>query len=66
MMGQELPHPLAAEFARAYDMHSLGMSIDDALKDMANRIESTDFAFFVTANGVWLVERVPPEYLSVG
>jgi putative RNA 2'-phosphotransferase len=22
------------------------------------------FAFFVTANGVWLVERVPPEYLS--
>ncbi len=49
MMGQELPQPLAAEFARGYDQHSLGMSIDDALKDMAKRIESTDFAFFVTA-----------------
>jgi tight adherence protein B len=49
MMGQELPHPLAAEFARAYDQHSLGMSIEDSLKDTAARIESTDFAFFVTA-----------------
>jgi tight adherence protein B len=49
MMGQELPHPLADEFARAYDQHSFGTSIDDALKDMATRVESTDFAFFVTA-----------------
>jgi len=49
MMGQELPHPLADEFARAYDQHSFGMSIDDTLKDMAMRVESTDFAFFVTA-----------------
>jgi tight adherence protein B len=49
MMGEELPMPLSAEFRRAYDQHSLGSSIDDALKDMSNRIEATDFAFFVTA-----------------
>lgn len=49
MMSEELPPPLAAEFRRAYDQHSLGVSLDDALKDMAGRIESTDFAFFVTA-----------------
>lgn len=49
MMSEELPPPLSAEFRRAYDQHSLGMSLDDALKDMAGRIESTDFAFFVTA-----------------
>jgi len=49
MMGQELPRPMADEFARAFNHHSLGMSIDDALKDMATRVESSDFAFFVTA-----------------
>jgi tight adherence protein B len=49
MMGEELPHPLAAEFARAYAQHSLGNALDDCLKDMSKRIESTDFAFFVTA-----------------
>jgi tight adherence protein B len=49
MMSEELPQPLAAEFRRAYDQHSLGMTIDEALKDAATRIDSTDFAFFVTA-----------------
>jgi tight adherence protein B len=49
MMGDELPQPLAAEFRRAFSQHSLGQPLEDALKDMASRIESTDFAFFVTA-----------------
>jgi tight adherence protein B len=54
MMSEELPKPLGLEFGRAYDQHSLGMSMEDALKDMALRIESTDFAFFVTAT---LIQR---------
>ena len=49
MMADELPDPLAAEFRQCYDQHSLGQSMDDALKDTAARIESTDFSFFVTA-----------------
>ena len=49
MMADELPHPLAAEFRQCYDQHSLGQSLDEALKDTAGRIESTDFSFFVTA-----------------
>jgi tight adherence protein B len=49
MMADELPDPLATEFRKCYDQHSLGGSLDDALKDTAGRIESTDFAFFVTA-----------------
>ena len=49
MLGAELPKPLGLEFRRAYDQHTLGQSVEDALKDMARRIESTDFAFFVTA-----------------
>src|SRR5437773_795449 len=43
------PQPLAAEFRQCYDQHSLGQSLDEALKDTAARVESTDFAFFVTA-----------------
>ena len=49
MMSQELPQPLAAEFGRCYDQHSLGQSIEDGLRDMTRRIGSTDFAFFATA-----------------
>jgi len=49
MMSEELPQPMATEFRRAYDQHSLGQNMDDCLKAMSTRVESTDFAFFVTA-----------------
>ena len=49
MMGEELPQPLGGEFRKAYDQHSLGMSLEDALRETAQRIDSSDFAFFVTA-----------------
>jgi tight adherence protein B len=49
MMADELPQPLAGEFRRAYDQHSLGQSLDESLKDAALRVDNTDFAFFVTA-----------------
>ena len=49
MMGDELPEPLSAEFRRAYEQHSLGLSLEDSLREAAARIESSDFAFFVTA-----------------
>ena len=49
MMGEELPQPLAGEFRRAYDQHSLGLSLEESLREAAVRIESADFAFFVTA-----------------
>lgn len=49
MMADELPQPLAGEFRRCYDQHSLGQSLDDSLKDTAARVDNTDFAFFITA-----------------
>jgi tight adherence protein B len=49
MMSEELPMPLKAEFRRCYEQHSLGQPLEEALKEMATRIESTDFAFFITA-----------------
>lgn len=49
MMGSDLPAPLCEEFGRCYDEVSLGSDIEEALKAMTERIDSTDFAFFVTA-----------------
>lgn len=49
MMGEELPQPIAGEFRRVYDQHSLGQAIDQGLREMAIRVGSTEFAFFVTA-----------------
>ncbi len=49
MMGEELPKPIGEEFRKAYDQHSLGQPLEDCLKAMSGRIESTDFAFFITA-----------------
>ena len=49
MMGDELPAPLCEEFGRCHDEISLGRSPEASLKGMTERIESNDFAFFVTA-----------------
>ena len=48
-MGEELPAPIGEEFRHCYGQHSLGQSLESALRDMVARIESPDFAFFVTA-----------------
>lgn len=49
MMAEELPEPLATEFRRCYDQHSLGQPLEEALKDAALRVDNADFGFFVTA-----------------
>jgi Flp pilus assembly protein TadB len=49
MAGDEVPEPLASEFRRCYDQHSLGASLEEAMKEMASRVGTADFSFFVTA-----------------
>lgn len=49
MAGEEIPEPLAAEFRRCYDQHSLGTPLEAAMKEMAQRVGTGDFSFFVTA-----------------
>jgi tight adherence protein B len=49
MLSEELPNPIAAEFRATYDQTTLGLPMETALTEMAERVESTDFAFFVTA-----------------
>jgi tight adherence protein B len=49
MMGDELKPPIKDVFRRCYDQHSLGVPLEQAMREMASRVDSPDFAFFVTA-----------------
>jgi tight adherence protein B len=49
MMGDELKPPVKEVFRRCYDQHSLGVPLETAMREMASRVDSADFAFFVTA-----------------
>ena len=49
MAADELPDPLATEFRTCYDQHSLGAPLENAMREMAERVGTSDFAFFVTA-----------------
>ncbi|HEX8521741.1 MAG TPA: type II secretion system F family protein [Tepidisphaeraceae bacterium] len=49
MASEELPEPLAGELRTCYDQHSLGAPLENAMRDMAERVGTADFAFFVTA-----------------
>src|SRR3989440_4097913 len=49
MMGDELNPPIKDVFRRCYDQHSLGVPLEQAMREMASRVDSPDFAFFVTA-----------------
>lgn len=46
---EEMPPPIATEFAMAYEEQNLGIPIEQALKDMLKRVPNMDLKFFVTA-----------------
>lgn len=49
MVGDEMKAPLAREFATAFDEVNFGVSMQDALMNLANRVPSTDLRYFVIA-----------------
>lgn len=49
MVADEIPKPVGAEFKLVYDQQAFGMSINDALKGLADRVPILDAKFFVTA-----------------
>lgn len=49
LMSEELPQPISGEFRRIYEQHALGASMEDTLRAAVERVDSSDFAFFVTA-----------------
>lgn len=46
---QEMPAPIAVEFANVYESQNLGIPIDQALREMLKRMPNLDLKFFVTS-----------------
>ena len=49
LIAREMPDPAGTEFGRVFHEQNLGLKIEDALKNMADRIRVLDVRFFVTA-----------------
>jgi tight adherence protein B len=49
MVGEEMADPVAREFGIAFDEINYGISMQDALMNLATRVPSTDLKYFVVA-----------------
>jgi tight adherence protein B len=49
MAGDELPEPIAGEFRAVHDEVNFGVSLQDALSNLSERVASTDVRYFVVA-----------------
>jgi tight adherence protein B len=49
LVGEEIPNPVGGEFKLLFEQQNYGMSLNDALKAMAERVPLLDARFFVTA-----------------
>jgi len=49
LITEQVPDPIAGEFARVFHEQNLGIKVEEALLNMANRIDQMDVRFFVTA-----------------
>jgi tight adherence protein B len=49
VVAEEMPAPIADEFRRVYEEQNLGIPIEDALKNMCDRVPNLDLRFFVTS-----------------
>jgi tight adherence protein B len=49
VVAEEMQAPIAGEFGRVYEEQNLGVPLDDALKNMCDRVPNLDLKFFVTA-----------------
>lgn len=49
LIAREMPEPAGTEFGRVFHEQNLGLKIEEALLNMANRMDVLDVRFFVTA-----------------
>lgn len=49
VVAEEMPSPIADEFGRVYEEQNLGIAIEDAMKNMCDRVPNLDLRFFVTS-----------------
>lgn len=49
VVAEEMPDPIAKEFRRVYEEQNLGISLEEALDHMCERVPNLDLRFFVTS-----------------
>jgi tight adherence protein B len=49
VVAEEMPSPIADEFGRVFEETNLGISVEDALKALCDRVPNLDLRFFVTS-----------------
>ncbi|HXG12984.1 MAG TPA: type II secretion system F family protein [Gemmataceae bacterium] len=49
VVAEEMPSPIADEFGRVYDEQNLGISMEEAMENMCQRVPNLDLRFFVTS-----------------
>src|SRR5690606_32625772 len=49
LVSQQMPDPIGGEFARVFQEQNLGIKVEEALLNMAERVNQMDVKFFVTA-----------------
>jgi tight adherence protein B len=49
VVAEEMPAPISKEFARVYEEQNLGIPLEEALKNMCDRVPNLDLRFFVTS-----------------
>lgn len=49
IISEEMPHPISSEFGRVYEEQNLGVTVDDALRALCERVPILDLRFFVTS-----------------
>lgn len=49
LVAQEMPKPVGTEFQKVFDEQNMGITLKQALLGMAERVDSLDVKFFVTA-----------------
>jgi tight adherence protein B len=49
VVADEMPEPISKEFGRVYEEQNLGVSLEDALNHMCDRVPNLDLRFFVTS-----------------
>lgn len=49
VVAEEMPAPIAEEFGRVYEEQNLGIALDDAMRNMCERVPNLDLRFFVTS-----------------
>jgi tight adherence protein B len=52
LVGEEFSEPIGPEFKRAFDEVSMGISVQQALQNLADRVDCLDVKFFVTSVSV--------------